>query len=70
MEADCEALNDNSSNDSIGYPHWSGEPCELVVETSFAMRVRGDHADDCIAIDSDSDMKTDPIEDTAVVVTS
>ena len=47
-------LNDDSSEDPAGCPHWSGEPGELVVETLLAKRVRGDHADDCIAIDSDS----------------
>ena len=49
-------LNDNSSEDPAGCSHWSGEPGELVVETPLAKRVRGDHADDCIAIDSNSDI--------------
>ena len=39
--------------DPAGCSHWSVEPDE-VEETPLAKRVRVDHADDCITIDSDS----------------
>ena len=40
-----------SSEDPAGCSHWSVEPGE-VEETPLAKRVRVDHADDCITIDS------------------
>ena len=42
-----------SSEDPVGCSNWSVEPDE-VEETPLVKRVRVDHADDCIAIDSDS----------------
>ena len=40
QSADCEAqrtnLNDDSSEDPARWPHQSGEPCEIVMETPLA----------------------------------
>ena len=49
-------LNDDSSEDPAVCPHWSGDPGELVMEMPLAKKARGDHADDHIAIDSNSDV--------------
>ena len=67
QRADCEAQRKNvddavSSEDPEGCSHWSVEPDE-VEETPLAKRVRVDHADDCITIDSDSTSSEDePID--------
>ena len=51
QRADCEAqrtnLNDDSSKDPAGWPHWSGEPREIVMETPLAKRIIGDHVLSC-----------------------
>ena len=51
QRADCEAqrtnLNDDSSKDPARWPHSSGEPREIVMETPLAKRIIGDHVLSC-----------------------
>ena len=55
QRADCEAqrtkqrtnLNDDSIKDPARWPHWSGEPREIVMETPLAKRIIGNHVLSC-----------------------
>ena len=55
QRTDCEAqrtkqrtnLNDDSSEDPARWPHWSGEPREIVMEKPLAKRIIGDHVLSC-----------------------